>query len=69
MSKFNKKENVTMSKQNNQNQEVQEIQPNIEEIIQDLTQQISQLTYDNAVLKSLVNQYQQREQANNQQEK
>ena len=58
-----------MSKQNNQNQEVQEIQPNIEEIIQDLTQQISQLTYDNAVLKSLVNQYQQREQANNQQEK
>lgn len=69
MSKFNKKENVTMSKQNNQNQGVQEIQPNVEEIIQDLTQQISQLTYDNAVLKSLVNQYQQREQANNQQEK
>lgn len=52
---------------NNQNQEVQ-IQPNIEEIIQDLTQQISQLTYDNAVLKSLINQYQQREQANNQQD-
>lgn len=38
-----------------------QVQANIEEVINELTQQISQLTYDNAVLKSLVNQYQQKE--------
>ena len=40
----------------------QQVQVNFEEVIQDLTQQISQLTVDNAVLKSLVSQYQKQEQ-------
>jgi len=37
--------------QNNQ------VQANVEDIINDLTAQISQLTYDNSVLKSMINQY------------
>lgn len=42
-----------MNNQNNQ------IQANIDEIVQHLTAQIAQLSSDNAVLKSLVSQYQQ----------
>lgn len=46
-----------MSNQNNQG-----VQANFDEVVNTLTQQISQLTVDNAVLKSLVSQYQQQEQ-------
>lgn len=43
--------------QNNQNN--QSVQANIDEVINSLSQQIAQLSTDNAVLKSLVNQYKQ----------